>query len=58
MNQADGEIELSIPLVVVDALLGQQEIDVDTLIATLESMQGQELVTVVGTDVNVRVWIE
>ena len=58
VNQSDGEIELSVPLAVVDAILGQEEMDVEALIATLESMQGQDLVTVVGTDVNVRVWIE
>lgn len=60
----DGELnltnaEIKVPLMLGDVLFGDSEtIDFQALIDALETMQGEDLVTVTSDDKNIRVWVQ
>ncbi len=55
----DGEdINVTIPLALADALLGQEHPDFDKVIDTLLEFRGQDLLTITGSKIEARAWIE
>lgn len=55
----EGLIEATVPLVLGDALFGEQAIlDLEGLVAALESLEGQDLVRIRSEHINARVWIQ
>ena len=54
-----GEMKISIPLALGDALFNQEGVfDFDSLLAALDQMEGQELVTIEGDRIDGRIWID
>jgi len=55
----DGLIEATVPLILGDALFGEEAImDLEGLVAALELLEGQDLVKIQSDHINARVWIQ
>lgn len=52
------QINVSIPLVLGDALFQGAEVDFESLVEVLESTVGQDLVSITSSTVKARVWVE
>lgn len=59
-GKANEQVDVQVPLVVVDALLSgdSEELDIEAAIRALVAEGESELVTVIGQDEQVRVWVD
>ena len=57
VDEGDEHVEVKIPYAVAEILLGSEQPDLEALIDALTSMQG-DLLTITGTEVNGRIWID
>jgi hypothetical protein len=57
-TQEEPNIQVSIPLVLGDAILGNSEVDFDSVIQSLLQLEGQDLIVITSPNINGRVWIQ
>ena len=57
-DQGAEQFHVTVPLTLGDALFEGEQVDFDALMATLEQMQGQDLINVNSSDAQIRVWVQ